>query len=1096
MKRTLAVLLLSALVLPAGTAHAARGDRRAPLFAWSMPSRFGATDAQGRVIETQPGEVRSGPWEVDLRLLGEACAEGARYSWTLDGRPVAMEKQGECAFRHRFPAEGAYTVALSAEVGDRKLTDSRRIEVQDLLIVSIGDSVASGEGAPEDGGWQSERCHRSALAGPALAARRVEEADPHTSVTFVHLACSGAEVRRGLLGGYAGAVPPNEEPPLPPQVDELERVAQRRKVDAVLLSVGANDIHFSEFVAFCANPLRISGNCFKRTYTKLGADGTRTAQQVAEGFVGELPALYEELAAGLKKSVPASRVHVVEYFDPTRNAQGEPCGHILDIRRPNVVRAEQLLLEPLNVAVERAAGQHHWDEVGGVEALFRGHGYCADEERWVSSLWDSLRRLGGLRGRHRGTLHPNRLGYEETSKPIAADLERDLLRGRKTPEPPPRPSPVTGGPGSSGGHDWSGVGVILLGLLLGGAILAFPRTALLLARPFVSLLKTFRPLLLPLLVVVAVGTVKWSFVAQVLISAALLVLAWALIVIPEAAKSGVSLRAERELAVKIGVHSLVAVAVGVAVVLAVRLLGLDNPYFAAIGDVPSGLLLLAVLLWAAAFALRLFSFATTPLRAVLAFSLGLALLVLGMSLGLLPGGGGIHDAWPQLVAIFGGGALLLLCIDAVRGAIDARPPLAGAPQPGEDEPPPAPLPIAGGAADAAEESEQRPLTSRAAGLGFSAAAVAAVVIAVSTGVGMVVAAGRGEPLNPPEDDSAAAATPASATLAADGRLALASKYAPVLAFTKAEHWTPIAVGPYLEHATLSGPPGTPRHVGTAAELPDSCPEFGVSRCYTLSVECEDGDPKCAGYSPEHSRGAAQLYSDGAAYVRVLERGNVPGFEPRGSFAGGGPFDERLGTLIQYWYFYYYDEWRAPVFAGLLTQRHEGDWEAVTIGLDRKRRPLFAADSAHCAGSWRPWNDIEASTLPQGPRTHPLVAVAEGSHANYPAAAQKRSPDWARCAGAPAGVTTAISFASNIRDKTEYGWPWYPARLIPVDARTPPMSFPGTWGADDRTTLRNFRTNPLGKPGLGPKTPTLQALWQEPVRTIFCGRYTPRACGAE
>lgn len=1093
-KRTLAVLLLTALALSVGTARAA-SDAGAPLFAWSMPSRFGATDAQGRVIETQPGEVRSGPWEVDFRLLGKACAEGARYSWTVDGKPAAMQPHGECAFRHRFPAEGGYTVGLSADVEGRKLTDSRRIQVQDLLIVSIGDSVASGEGAPEEGGWQSERCHRSALAGPALAARKIEEDDPHTSVTFVHLACSGAEVRRGLLGGYAGAVPPENEPPLPPQVEQLEQVARRRKVDAVLLSIGANDIHFSEFVAFCANPLRIAGDCFERTYTKLGGDGTKSAAQVATGFVDELPTLYGELAGALGGIVPASRVHVVEYFDPTRDADGEPCGHILDIQRPNVVRAERLLLEPLNAAVAKAAAQHHWDEVRGVAALFRGHGYCTHDERWVSSLWDSLQRLGGLRGRHRGTLHPNERGYEETSKLIAADLDRDLLDGRVVAKPPPPPiSPAISGPGSGGGTDFHGVMVILIGLLLGAAILAFPQVALLLSKPFVSLLKTFRPLLLPLLVVIAVGTVKWSFVAQVLICAALLVLAWTLIVVPEAAKSGVALRPERQLAVKIGLHSLVAVIAGVVVVVAVRLLGLDSPYFSAIGDVPSAFLLLAVLLWAAAFVLRLLSFATTPLRAVLAAALGLALLVLGMALGLLPGGEAIDEAWPALLAAFAGSALLLLCVDAVRGTIAAWPPAKAGP--GGGGPPPVPLPIAGGAADAPEESERRPLTSHAAGLGFSAAAVAAVVIAFSTGVGMVVAAEKGQPLNPPEEDSAAAATPNPRAVTGGGKLSLAWKYAPVLAFTKAEHWTPISVGPYLEHATLSGPPGTSRHVDSAGKLPSSCPEFGVSRCYTLSIECDDGNRECAGYAPEHPRDPERLYTDGAAYVRVLERGNVPGFEPRGSFAGGGPYGKSLGTLIQYWYFYYYDEWKAPVFAGLLTQRHEGDWEAVTIGLDRERRPLFAADSAHCSGSWRPWNDIEASTLPRGPRIHPLVAVAQGSHANYPAAAQKRSPDWAHCAGAPAGVTSAISFASNIRDKTEYGWPWYPARLLLVDAHEQPMSFPGTWGEDDRTTLRNFRSISLGDPGLGPKTPTLQALWQEPVRTIFCGSYVPKRCAPE
>ncbi len=1058
-----------------------------------MPDRFGtARDERGRFVEAQPDTVRPGPWEVDFRIVGDACAGGgARYSWEIDGGPVAMEgADGPCSFRHLFPAEGEHTVRLVADLGGRQLSETRTVDVQDWLIVSIGDSVASGEGVPEDGGWQSARCHRSALAGPALAAMQVERNDEHTSVTFVHLACSGAEVETGLIHPYDGAVPPRDEPPLAPQLDELKRVADHRKVDAVLLSIGANDIHFSEFVSFCVDPRekrQLFGNCFGQTYTKFGGDGKQTAEQIAEGFANRLPDLYDELALKIPASIAPSSVHIVEYFDPTRDAKGRPCRHILNIGRANVERAQRLLFTPLNQAVAEAAASNRWTEVAGVSNRFNGHGYCARASRWVSSLLDSLRRLNGFRGRHRGTLHPNGKGHEETAKLIAADLEQSLYRDRTPPGPPLEPAAVDV-PGTAGGHDLRGVAIILLGLILGTAILVWPGVARLVARPFLSLAKTFRPLLLPLLVVIAVGTVKWSPIAQVLISAGLLVIAWTLIVIPEAAKSRVTLRLERDLALKIGLHSAIALALGLVVVIVVRLLGLDSPYFGAIGDIPSGFLLLAVLLWAAAFVLRLISFATTRLRTALAFDLGLALLVLGMALGVLPGGDAVHDAWPQLLAVFAGSSLLLLCVDAALGTIAAWPP-----DDSEDDPGP-PLPVAGGAAwTPPSEDPPRPLTSQIAGLGFSAAAVAAVVMAFSTGIGMVIAADRGQPLNPPEKDSAEAGIPSPAALAADGELTLAKKYTPVLAFTADEHWSPIAVDDYLAEAALTGPPGTPRRVESAEGLPRECPEFGQSRCYTLSIECDGGDPECAGYDQEHPRDPTRLYSSGAAYVRVLKKGEVPGYEPRGVFAQRGPFRKRLATLIQYWYFYYYDEWRAPVFAGLLTQRHEGDWEAVTVGLDRRRRPLFVADSAHCAGSWRPWGDIEASTLPPGPRVHPLVAVAEGSHANYPAAAQKRSPDWAHCAGAPAGVTTAISFASNIRDKTEYGWPWYPSRLILVDARTPPMNFPGTWGADDRTTLRNFRSNPLGKPGLGPKTPTLQGLWQDPVRTVFCGRYTPRAC---
>ena len=70
-----------------------------------------------------------------------------------------------------------------------------------------------------------------------------------------------------------------------------------------------------------------------------------------------------------------------------------------------------------------------------------------------------------------------------------------------------------------------------------------------------------------------------------------------------------------------------------------------------------------------------------------------------------------------------------------------------------------------------------------------------------------------------------------------------------------------------------------------------------------------------------------------------------------------------------------------------------------------------------------------------------------------------------------------------------------ARLVFVDDETPPMTFPGTWGAKDVAVLSNSRTQELGKPGAGPRTPSLQALWTDPPETIFCSKTWdgPRGC---
>jgi hypothetical protein len=193
----------------------------------------------------------------------------------------------------------------------------------------------------------------------------------------------------------------------------------------------------------------------------------------------------------------------------------------------------------------------------------------------------------------------------------------------------------------------------------------------------------------------------------------------------------------------------------------------------------------------------------------------------------------------------------------------------------------------------------------------------------------------------------------------------------------------------------------------------------------------------------------------------------------------------LSTLVEYWFFYRYDEWRAPIVAGTLAQRHEADWEAVVVGLS-DRAPLFVGYSAHCGGEWKPWNRVRAAPI-SSPRTHPLVAVAEGSHANY-AVAGPQTPNWTSCSRMPNRLADALTYAANIRERTDYAREWFPDRLIPASGDTLPMSFPGTWGRNDRSVLENFAHHPTSESGGGPKSPPLQPLWARPVRTIFCNPY--------
>ena len=156
-----------------------------------------------------------------------------------------------------LPSLGAYDVRLvlttdwNPNVGV-SAPKHRPVTLRDFLFVAMGDSLASGEGNPDVRGtyrwpayigdppaeWKDEQCHRSALSGPALAAKAIEDASWKTSVTFVSLACSGAVVRNLYDTDQKGTGT---------QIGQLKRLlgAQPRRIHGMVISAGINDLDFS-----------------------------------------------------------------------------------------------------------------------------------------------------------------------------------------------------------------------------------------------------------------------------------------------------------------------------------------------------------------------------------------------------------------------------------------------------------------------------------------------------------------------------------------------------------------------------------------------------------------------------------------------------------------------------------------------------------------------------------------------------------------------------------------------------------------------------------------------------------------------------------
>lgn len=581
------------------------------------------------------------------------------------------------------------------------------------------------------------------------------------------------------------------------------------------------------------------------------------------------------------------------------------------------------------------------------------------------------------------------------------------------------------------------------------------------------------PLALPLIVIVLVGSPALPTAVQLVAIPLLILIAWRLILVREwpdfraavadfwtFAKGVAAGLKQRHL-----VRDLVLTALFAAVLVALFVFlfpRADNAnQFRDRPGTSTVILAVGTDLWLFAIVFRLIGFGTSLLRLIVG-SLAIALIAWGaLWLGILPG----YDtfSWagtPLLVAFLALGAFTIVAEGAAAFS-----------------------PVARKWVERLSVKEDR--GRWAAALGYGAAVLAALALAVA-GVASAIEVRqvtKAEVAGGGADKTERVIPPAH-----QSNRVLARTYAPTLVFTPGERWWPVRTSVFSHDpgAELIGRYVLPGD-NPPTKLPKRCPNLVPEPCFDLTIHCGDGS-NCAD-PPGHPKRAV--------YVRIIR--DKPGAVAR---RGPDPFDTPAGRfedsptiLIQYWLFYRYNDWSRPVLTGRLSERHEGDWEAITVGLSNSR-PLFVGYSEHCGGYWRPWGGVKVGENPTGPKLNPLVAVAQGSHANYAESQERRSPDWAGCAGLPDQTTTLLSYASNIRDKTEDGPTWRPtgSSLIIVKRGRPPMNFPGRWGLDTKTELLNSRRHTLAKSAGGPETPSLQPLWINPFGQIFCSpHWRPREC---
>jgi lysophospholipase L1-like esterase len=446
-----AAVAVAALVVlgPAGAVGATTPVRLT--LDYRIPPRYGLDQNRNGLVDsiTTPAQASPIAWTALVTLrwpAGGRCT--GTYRWTVGGKPNAFVQQRSpvtglptCTFAFaRFPAlDRPYPVSVVATRGGATGRGRVTVTIRDRLVVGLGDSAASGEGNPDQGvalvRWQDRRCHRSAKGFEAQTAARLEAASAKSSVTFVGLACSGASIPTGLLGPYAG-IAPSGGVSLPPQVDAMKALVGTRRPDAVLVSIGINDLGFGTVARFCFDDgvdaaAAATVDCWTKPYPT--ASSSTTLQDFVRARAAGLPARYAQLADALQKAgIPASKVYVTEYPDPTHDQNGNPCNPLIPyldgrplgfgvrgtITQTEATQAQSELVVPVNGALKAAAAAYGWQLVSGIAAQSTTHGLCAATP-WFRSVYDSLVTQHDVLG----TLHPNVLGQLAIAGAVLAALK-------------------------------------------------------------------------------------------------------------------------------------------------------------------------------------------------------------------------------------------------------------------------------------------------------------------------------------------------------------------------------------------------------------------------------------------------------------------------------------------------------------------------------------------------------------------------------------------------------------------------------------------------------------------------------------------------
>ncbi|MEX2171743.1 MAG: SdrD B-like domain-containing protein [Pirellulales bacterium] len=470
-------------------------------------------DSDGRIAVPNNSAYADPLDGFEVVFDGSANGSGT-YAWDVVDSNLNHYISNQPIFKPKL-LEGDYTVSLSYN-GGAAVPDN--ITVNDILIVTMGDSLSAGEGNPEvplDGSFsapewmqvgdttlypptldssntgpmlgqpdveqEQARYHaiasRSSYAAAAQMALELERLDPHSSVTFVFVASSGASiggipgelpsVGGGALSPFAGqdvAAGYDGDDPMPSQIAQIKDIINDRAIDVMTFSFGINDLAFTRIAK--ALLFRVPGefdidfisklNDASENGTSQAWDALRQAVDLPKSLLvsdpvgagtNGLAAAYTQFANALNDNAQlpgysaSTRTYMLEYFAPLsilKNGVVTTADEImqdvvpllnLEIDSTEIEWVKSKFLTDLRTAVHAAASVpgRNWTLINGIEDAFQGHGYSApDGDRWIRTATEGGATQGPNSLLTTATLHPNRRGQAAIGQLLTRQAIEDL----------------------------------------------------------------------------------------------------------------------------------------------------------------------------------------------------------------------------------------------------------------------------------------------------------------------------------------------------------------------------------------------------------------------------------------------------------------------------------------------------------------------------------------------------------------------------------------------------------------------------------------------------------------------------------------------